>query len=48
LKVNAVVELILDGVRYVVIATLPDDEIEGEEPAVRLEFFPPLPALSEV
>jgi hypothetical protein len=41
------VELILDGVHYVATATWPDDEIEGEEPAVRLEFFPALPALAE-
>lgn len=41
------VKLILDGVRYVATATWPDDEIEGEEPAVRLDFFPALPALSE-
>jgi hypothetical protein len=40
------VELILDGVRYVATATWPDDEIQGEEPAVRLDFFPALPALS--
>jgi hypothetical protein len=41
------VELILDGVRHVATATWPDDEIEGEEPAVRLDFFPALPALDE-
>lgn len=41
------VELILDGVRYAATATWPDDEIQGEEPAVRLDFFPALPALSE-
>lgn len=41
------VELILDGAHYVATATWPDDEIKGEEPAVRLDFFPALPALSE-
>jgi hypothetical protein len=41
------VKLILDGVRYMATATWPDDEIQGEEPAVRLDFFPALPALTE-
>jgi hypothetical protein len=41
------VELILDGAHFVATATWPDDEIKGEEPAVRLDFFPALPALSE-
>lgn len=39
------VELILDGNRYVATATWPADQIEGEEPAVLLEFAPALPAL---
>ena len=37
------VELTLDGVAYVATATYPDDEIEGNEPSVALEFDPPLP-----
>lgn len=41
------VELILDGIHYAATATWPDDEIEGEEPAVLLDFFPALPALAE-
>ncbi len=41
------VEIFLDGARHVATATWPDDEIEGEEPAVILDFSPPLPALSE-
>ncbi|MDQ3939848.1 MAG: hypothetical protein M3238_00665 [Actinomycetota bacterium] len=40
------VELRLDGVRYVATATWPDDEIRGNEPSVRLDFTPKLPALS--
>ncbi|MEX0985704.1 MAG: hypothetical protein WD096_11745 [Actinomycetota bacterium] len=41
------VEIFLDGVRHVATARWPNDEIEGEEPAVILGFSPPLPALSE-
>lgn len=41
------VELILEGKRYVASATWPDDEIKGNEPSVRLDFTPSLPALSE-
>jgi hypothetical protein len=37
------VALTLDGVRHVATATYPDDEIEGNEPSVALEFDPPLP-----
>jgi hypothetical protein len=37
------VELVLDGVTYLATATYPDDEIEGFEPSVALEFTPPLP-----
>lgn len=37
------VELTLDGVTHVATATYPDDEIEGSEPYVALEFSPPLP-----
>ena len=40
------VELTLDGERYFATATWPDDEIEGNGPSVRLQFSPPLPALS--
>ncbi len=40
------VKLILDGRRYVASATWPDDEIKGNEPSVRLDFIPSLPALS--
>lgn len=40
------VELTLDGERYSATATWPDDEIKGNEPSVRLDFSPPLPALS--
>jgi len=40
------VQLMLDGERYVARATWPDDEIHGNEPSVRLEFTPELPALS--
>lgn len=36
------VELVLDGVTHVAIATYPDDEIEGNEPSVALHFAPPL------
>jgi hypothetical protein len=36
------VALVLDGVTHVATATYPDDEIEGSEPSVRLEFTPPL------
>lgn len=39
------VELFLDGNRYVATATWPNDEIEGEEPAVLLDFVPDLPEL---
>jgi hypothetical protein len=37
------VELELDGVLYTATAKYPDDEIEGQEPSVALEFDPPLP-----
>lgn len=37
------VELELDGVVYTATAKYPDDEIEGQEPSVALEFDPPLP-----
>lgn len=40
------VELMLDGKRYVARAMWPDDEIVGNEPSVRLDFTPSLPALS--
>ena len=40
------VDLRLDGKRYVASATWPDDEIKGNEPSVRLDFTPNLPALS--
>ncbi len=36
------VELVLDGVTHVATATYPDDETPGAEPAVALEFTPPL------
>lgn len=39
------VEVWLDGKRYVAEAIWPDDEIRGNEPSVRLEFRPALPAL---
>jgi hypothetical protein len=39
------VELVLDGKRYVAEATWPNDEIKGNEPSVRLDLRPPLPAL---
>lgn len=39
------VEVTLDGERHVATATWPDDVIEGNEPSVRLEFEPDLPAL---
>ena len=35
----------LDGVRHTATATWPDDEIDGNEPSVSLDFAPPLPAL---
>ncbi len=37
------VELVLDGVTHVATATYPDDEIDGSEPHVALDFSPPLP-----
>lgn len=40
------VELTLDGESYFATARWPDDEIEGNEPSVRLLFSPELPALS--
>lgn len=40
------VVLMLDGQRFVANATWPNDEIKGNEPSVRLEFSPGLPALS--
>lgn len=39
------VEVTLDGERHVATATWPDDVIEGNEPSVRLDFEPELPAL---
>lgn len=39
------VEVQLDGERYAATATWPDDVIEGNEPSVRLDFRPDLPAL---
>lgn len=39
------VEILLDGERHVAMATWPDDVIRGNEPSVRLEFEPELPAL---
>ncbi|MGH2698264.1 MAG: hypothetical protein ACRDJL_03565 [Actinomycetota bacterium] len=41
------VELSLEGKRYVASATWPDEEIKGNEPSVRLDFSPSLPALPE-
>lgn len=38
------VEVTLDGTRYTASATWPDDEIEGNEPSVALEFTPSLPS----
>lgn len=39
------VTLMLDGRSYVATAVYPDDEIEGNEPSVALEFVPELPGL---
>jgi hypothetical protein len=39
------VDLMLDGERFEASARWPEDEIEGNEPSVALEFSPPLPAL---
>jgi hypothetical protein len=39
------VTVTLDGVEYVAHATWPDDQIDGNEPSVALEFTPRLPAL---
>jgi hypothetical protein len=39
------VTLTLDGRTYVATAVYPDDEIEGNEPSVALEFVPELPGL---
>lgn len=39
------VTVLLDGVRYAATAIWPNDQIEGNEPSVSLEFSPPLPAL---
>ena len=39
------VTLTLDGRSYVATAVYPDDEIEGNEPSVALEFVPELPGL---
>jgi hypothetical protein len=36
------VVLTIDGTRHVATATFPDDQIEGEEPGMRLSFQPPL------
>lgn len=41
------VEVILDGERYEARARWPNDEITGNEPSVRLDFTPDLPALSD-
>jgi hypothetical protein len=41
------VELELDGMRYVAVATWPADEIAGNEPSVALHFTPSLPGLSQ-
>jgi hypothetical protein len=40
------VTVTLDGVTHRASATYPDDEIDGNEPSVALEFSPPLPAPS--
>lgn len=40
-----IVELTLDGERYVGSATWPRDEIRGNEPSVSLDFDPDLPGL---
>ena len=40
------VELVLDGVRHFAKASWPSDQIPGNQPSVRLDFRPPLPALS--
>ena len=39
------VTLTLDGRTYRATAVYPDDEIEGNEPSVALEFVPDLPGL---
>lgn len=39
------VVVVLDGVRHSARAIWPDDEIDGNEPSVSLDFSPPLPAL---
>jgi hypothetical protein len=39
------VTLTLDGRTYVATAVYPDDEIEGNEPSVGLQFTPGLPGL---
>lgn len=39
------VEVILDGVRHVATARWPDEELPDDQPRVRLQFTPPLPAL---
>jgi hypothetical protein len=39
------VTLTLDGRSYVATAVYPDDEIEGNEPSVALQFDPELPGL---
>ena len=39
------VAVVLDGIRHTAHANWPADEIEGNEPSVRLTFSPPLPAL---
>lgn len=41
---TTIVTLTLDGVEHTATATYPDDEIEGNEPSVSLEFEPALPA----
>ncbi|MEO6714032.1 MAG: hypothetical protein ABIM89_11470, partial [Mycobacteriales bacterium] len=39
------VVVVLDGRKHVAHATWPDDTIKGNEPSVRLDFTPPLPAI---
>ena len=40
------VELVLDGQRYVATASWPQDQIEGNEPSVALDFTPDPPSLN--
>ena len=39
------VEVVLDGVRHLATARWPDEELPDDQPRVRLQFAPPLPAL---